>query len=122
MTANTHRAPKGLQNAGKRLWRSVVEDLELEEHELALLRAACRTADNLERLAEELETAPTTTQNARGDMVANPVYVEHRNQAQSLAKTLASLRLPTGLTDDGDLVRPQRRGAARGAYGLRSVQ
>lgn len=113
--------PADLQDAGRRLWSSVLTDLDLDEHELALLRAACRTADNLERLGQELEHASTTTENARGDQVANPVYVEHRNQAQSLAKTLASLRLPTGLTDGGELARPQRRGAARGAYGIRGV-
>ena len=32
------RAPDGLQAAGRRLWLSVVQDYELDEHELALSR------------------------------------------------------------------------------------
>lgn len=120
----TKRAPKcpsDFGTVGKRLWRSLHADLEFEEHELTLLRGACRTADRLEALAEALETAPLTVTNFKGDRVANPLLVEQRQQLQSLARTLASLRLPTGLTDDGELIRPQRRGAARQAYGIRGA-
>lgn len=115
------RAPRDLQAAGKRLWKSVLTDLDLDEHEIALLRAACRTADRLEAIGEALADAPLTVANFKGDEVANPLLVEQRQQAQSLAKTLASLRLPTGLTSSGEMVRPQRRGAARGAYGIKGV-
>lgn len=113
--------PEDLQEAGQRLWTSVLTDLDLDEHELALLRAACRTVDRMEDIAAELEHAPLTVANFKGDEVSHPLLVEQRQQAQSLAKTLASLRLPTGLTAGGELARPQRRGAARGAYGIRGV-
>lgn len=115
------KPPKDFQTAGRTLWKSVLTDLDLDEHELALLRAACRTADRLEVLGQAMADAPMTVTNSRGDEVASPIYVEHRQQTQSLAKTLASLRLPTGLTADGQLARPQRRGAARGAYGIKGV-
>ena len=59
--------------------------------------------------------------NVKGDPVANPLLVEQRQQIASLARTLASLRLPTGFTEDGELIRPQRRGAARGTYGIRGA-
>lgn len=120
----TKRAPKCPSDfgiAGKRLWRSLHAELEFEEHELALLRGACRTADRLEALAEALEGAPLEVTNVKGDPVANPLLVEQRQQIASLARTLASLRLPTGLTEDGELIRPQRRGAARGTYGIRGA-
>ncbi|WP_191563451.1 hypothetical protein [Janibacter melonis] len=117
----TPKPPADLKTAGRALWRSVLADLELDEHETALLRAACRTTDRLEDLAAAMEGAPLTVTNSRGDEVASPLLVEHRNQAQSLAKTLASLRLPSGLAADGELVRPQRRGAARAAYGIRGA-
>lgn len=115
------RSPGSLKAEGKRLWRDVVGDYDLDEHELALLRAACRTVDRLEDVAVALETSELTANNARGDLVAHPLLVEQRMQGIALARLLASLRLPTGDDADGELSRPQRRGGARGAYGLRSV-
>lgn len=120
-TTTVPRPPRDLKTEGRRLWRSVLDDLELDPHELALLRAACRTTDRLEDLAVAMEGAPLTVTNARGDEVASPLLVEHRNQTAALAKVLASLRLPSGLASDGELVRPQRRGAARAAYGIRGA-
>lgn len=113
--------PDDFQDAGLRLWASVLADLELEEHEMALLRAACRITDRMEAIAVELEHAPLTVTNAKGDEQAHPLLGEQLRQAQTLARTLASLRLPTGLSEGGELKRPQRRGASRGAYGLRAV-
>lgn len=111
--------PKGLHAAGRRLWRSVLEPFDLDEHERVLLLAACRTADLLDRLAVEADGALTVT-NRFGEVVAAPAVVEHRQQSQTLARLLASLRLPAGEQDD-EVGRPQRRGGARGAYGLRSA-
>lgn len=110
--------PKGLHAAGRRLWRSVSADFVLDEHERALLLAACRTADLLDRLAAAADGALTVT-NRFGEVVAAPAVVEHRQQSQTLARLLASLRLPAGEQDAE--VRPQRRGGARGSYGLRSA-
>jgi len=46
--------------------------------------------------------------------------VEARQQSITLARLLAALRMPSG--EQGDLLpRPQRRGAPRGAYGVRAV-
>jgi hypothetical protein len=113
------RAPRGLDAAGRRLWRSLTGHYDFEEHELAVLVVACRTVDRLEDVATALADAPLTTTNARGDLVSHPLLVEQRQQSITLTRLLASLRLPTGETEDGDLVRPQRRGGARGAYGIR---
>lgn len=92
-------------------------EYELDIHEEFLLVEACRCADRLERLAEMSATAPLVVQNSRGDEVMNPSLVEARQQAVTLTRLLASLRLPSG----EEAGRPQRRGAARGAYGVRSV-
>ena len=113
--------PDDLKHEGRALWFSILDDLDLDQHELSLLRAAARTADRLEDIAQELDGAPLTVSNFKGDEVANPLLVEQRMQAASHAKLLASLRLPTGLSEDGGLKRPQRRGSARGPYGLRAV-
>jgi hypothetical protein len=115
--SNTARAPRNLGPEGRKLWRSIVEDYELDQHELALLAVACRTVDRLEDLALALVGAPLTMTNSKGDAVSNPSLIEQRMQAVALTRLIASLRLPSGETEEGDLIRPQRRGAARGSYG-----
>lgn len=109
--------PKGLEHGGKELWRSIAKEYELDVHEQALLLQASRTVDRLDALAEALADAPLTTTNFKGDEVTNPLLVESRQQSLTLARLLASLRLPSGEEDE----RPQRRGAARGAYGIRGA-
>src|SRR3954466_1627199 len=101
--------PKGLATAGRKLWRSVVDAYDLDQHEELLLLAACRCADHLDRLAAEAATNGVTTTNARGDEIAHPAIVESRQQSITLSRLLASLRLPSGEEES----RPQRRGASR---------
>lgn len=113
--------PKGLHDGGQRLWQSVMDLYDLDMHEEILLLQACRTKDLLDRLDDELAITGTLITNTKGDNVTNPAIVESRLQSITLTRLLASLRLPSGETEGGDLVRPQRRGAARGAYGPRSV-
>jgi len=50
---STPRRPAGLLAAGGRLWDSVTDAFELEEHESALLLQAARTVDTL----ADLDTA-----------------------------------------------------------------
>ncbi len=109
------RTPKGVGPQGKKLWSEVLGAHELTESETAILTAACRCITTLERIADELESTALTSLNARGDVVASPLVVEQRQQGASLARLLASLRIP----EEPDAARPQRRGAARAAYGLR---
>lgn len=113
------RPPSGLATAGRALWRAVAGEFELDRHEELLLREACRTADRLDRLADEAAKGSVTVTNHRGDEVAHPAMVEARQQAITLSRLLASLRLPSG-EEHGDR-RPQRRGGARGSYGIRGV-
>jgi len=109
--------PRGLATAGRRLWRSVVSVYELDEHEALVLLQACRTADVLDRLAGEVTAAPSTITNRFGELVAHPLLGESRQQAITLARLLAALRLPDA---EAGASRPQRR-RVRGAYGVRSV-
>jgi hypothetical protein len=105
--------PEGLAVSGRRLWASLTTEYELDVHEQLLLTQACRTIDLLDSLAEDLRTAPRTMTNARGDLISHPSLNEHRQQSLTLARLLASLRLPQG--DEDDVARPQRRGV-RVAY------
>ncbi|MFF7577536.1 hypothetical protein ACFZBE_21540 [Streptomyces sp. NPDC008061] len=109
--------PDGLDESGVRLWESVADPFELDVHEQLLLLQACRTADLLDRLSAEAATGPLTVVNAKGDRVANPVVTESRQQSLVLARLLASLRMPSGESEE----RPQRRGGARGSYGVQRV-
>lgn len=115
--ASNPRAPAGLSTAGRSLWRSVVADFELDTHEGLLLLQACRCADRLDAIAKVLADADLTVTNAHEDEVPHPLLREARMQSVTLSRLLASLRLPSG--EEG--ARPQRRGASRGTYGVRSA-
>jgi len=117
MAAKIPRTPKGVGTVGRRLWLEVVGEHELTQAETAILTATCRTITVLERIAAELESGGLTCENSRGEVVSSPLVVEQRQQSACLTRLIASLRLP----DDSD-ARPQRRGAARASYGLRSVR
>lgn len=111
-------APKGLKAAGSRLWAAALRDYEFDVHEELLLLQACRCADRLDRLEVEATAGSVTVTNYKGDQVAHPAMVEARQQSIVLARLLAALRMPAG---DEAAGRPQRRGGARGAYGVRAV-
>ena len=118
-TARTPKTPPGLAVAGRKLWASVTDEYDLEEHELALLLQAARCADTLDRLAVEAAANPVTITNYKGDQISHPALTEGRAQAVVLSRLIASLRLPSG-EEFGD-AHPQRRGASRGSYGLRGA-
>ena len=88
--------PRGLRASGRRLWRSVVDEYDLDAHEQLLLLEACRVADRLASLAVAGQSAPLTVTNRHGDQVASPFLVEARQQQLTFARLLASLRLPSG--------------------------
>ena len=111
----TDRTPPGLKTAGRRLWASVTDVYELAEHEAALLLEACRTKDLLNELDATIRREGLIVQTEQGPKV-HPAVIESRQQKTSLNQLIASLRLPS---DDGE--RPQRRGGARRAYGIRGA-
>ncbi len=110
-------APRGARTSGRRLWRAVLEEFELAEHELALLRQAVRVADTCDDLQ-----AVVDEDGALRDGKAHPALVELRAQRIVLARLVVALRVPLGedeATRPGAGVgRSQRRGL-RGVYGLR---
>lgn len=108
-------APNGTRAAGRRLWRAVLEEFELAEHELSLLRQAVHVAD----LCESLQT----TVDAEGLIVAgrtHPALVELRQQRVLLARLVVALRVPMGEQDEDPRGRAQYRGT-RGVYGIRGA-
>lgn len=103
--------------SGRALWDSVVTDYELEEHELALLREACRTVDLLDGLAAIAAADGLVVDGGKAGPKTHPALVEARQLKIALARLLAALRLPSGEAGDHQAsARPQRRVGPRGVY------
>ena len=50
MSTDIPRAPRGLGSSGKSLWRAVLTDYALDQHETSILTQACRVADACDKL------------------------------------------------------------------------
>ena len=111
--------PTGAGKAGAALWRAVLGEYELEEHELLLLREAVRTVDTLDSLEALVQSEGAVVDSPQGSK-AHPALVEARQQRIALARLLAALRLPAGEEGAEDR-RPQRRMGVRGVYGVGGV-
>ncbi len=109
--------PRGTGKAGAALWRAVLAEYELEEHETLLLREAVRTVDALDELAARVAQDGVVVPSPQGDR-AHPALVEARQQRITLARILAALRLPAGEESEEADRRPQRRTGVRGVYGI----
>ena len=114
------RVPAGLGTAGKRLWRSILDDLEpgwvLDARELALLARACSTADAIAELEAVVAREGVTTLGSRRQAIVHPAVGEARMQRLALARLLSSLELvdPAGALAAGSPA------AARGAKAARA--
>lgn len=117
MNAQSPKPPAGAGKAGAALWRSVLDEYTLEQHELLLLREAVRVVDVLDRLASRLAADGVVVASPQGDR-AHPALTEARQQQITYARLLAALRLPAGEEQEGADRRPQRRGAPRAPYTL----
>lgn len=106
-----HKTPTGLKPGGRKLWRSVTDDYELGEHELSILLEAARTVDALEALEKIVQDEGVTNVSPQGTR-AHPALVEARQQRVTLAKLIASMRIP--LDDAEEEGRsPQKRSGVR---------
>lgn len=105
------------------MWRSVLGEFELAEHERLLLDQACRVADICGQLQALVTEDGPLVESRLGESRANPALVELRQQRQLLARLIVALRVPIG--DQEEVSRPgagrsQYRGP-RGVYGLGGV-
>lgn len=110
--------PKGLEGDGLRLWRSIVAEFDLDEHELILLEQTARTADLVALLVAEVADHGPVDEAGK----VRPATIELRQQRIVLARLLAALRVPLADHDVEDAEkhgppRLQRRGT-RGVYAL----
>lgn len=108
-----HKTPSGLKAGGRKLWRSVADEYELGEHELSILLEAARTVDALNELEGIVRKEGVTNVSPQG-VRAHPALVEARQQRVTLAKLVASLRIPLDDAEEAGRL-PQQR------VGIRSV-
>ncbi|BDB59566.1 hypothetical protein [Rhodococcus sp. RDE2] len=90
----TPKPPTGTRAAGRRLWSAVVDDYELAEHELQILREAVRTVDLIDALHKVAGAEGPLAESSQGIRV-HPALVELRQQRITLARLLAALNIPS---------------------------
>jgi hypothetical protein len=90
------RVPAGLDTAGKKLWRSVIDVFNFAEEpgKVQILTQACRVADIVAELDDAADEAPLTTKGSMGQQVISPFIAEARAQRALLAQLLGRLGLP----------------------------
>jgi hypothetical protein len=96
------------------LWRAVLGDYELDEHETTILRESLPDRGLLDDLQALLDAEGITSESSQGLRV-HPALVELRQQRIAFARLLTALRIPIGDTGVG---RTQTRGGIRGVYGI----
>lgn len=117
---DVQQLPDGVveDGSGARLWRKVLEEYDLEEHEMGLLVELCRLRDRLDALDVVIRAEGVMLNGPQGRR-AHPAVVEVRQQGIAYARLTSALRLPAGEEEDqAEGRRPQRRTGVRGVYGI----
>lgn len=114
------KPPPRTKAAGRRLWKAILADYELDEHELTLLRQAVRVADLCDDLQAIVDTDGLMIATGDGSVRTHPAAVELRQQQVLLARLIVALRVPLGEQESAGKTAPrvQRRGV-RGVYAIR---
>jgi hypothetical protein len=103
--------PEGLQPAGAAFWRAILEKFELVDHEMVILKEACRTIDLLGELQAAVDRDGPLQRWGEGSR-SHPAVPELRQHRLVLGRLLATLGIPADPDDD----RPVTRGGSRGVY------
>lgn len=116
--------PPGLGSGGSELWTGVAAGGDLDPVQLVNLLEACRQKDRLDKLDEMLRGELTLwarlihrTATEDYELVIDRGFASALAAANQMKQHLAALRLPDSWGD-----RPQKRGAARGAYVASGVE
>jgi hypothetical protein len=86
--------PAGLDERGRAFWLDVMAVYELSRSEVQILTEACRTLDNLDRLAEAIAAHGAVVEGSQGQPVINAALTEARGHRVVLHRLLAALALP----------------------------
>ena len=110
------KPPTGLGPAGRKLWNDLAGAFDLEDHELPMLAAAARQADDISALEKAIARDGVTVEGSAGQPRLNGAVSEVRQGRLALAKILGSVAWPT--EDGAALTTTQRkaRDAARARW------
>nr|WP_249338217.1 hypothetical protein [Tsukamurella paurometabola] len=89
------RTPKGLAYEGKKLWRAITDEFDLDDSpdKLRILTDACKIADVIDRLDKEAEASPLVVKGSYGQPVIHPCLSQAQSSRALLAQHLARLNL-----------------------------
>jgi uncharacterized protein with von Willebrand factor type A (vWA) domain len=120
MTSNRRKSPEGLEKAGKRVWRAILTEFDLDERELLVLEQAARQADAVAALEAEIVDSGLLSRGSRGQTRLSPSVTELRQSRLALSKLLGELALP----DQDEQSAPSRRGrkAADARWGRNGLE
>lgn len=88
------QCPKGLEYHGKKLWKSITDEFEIEydPHKQRILLDACKLADQIDVMEKAAAKAPMTVPGSRpGTVVIHPLISELRFTRALLTQTLCRL-------------------------------
>ncbi len=111
MTAR--RPPKGLDAAGRDLWRKVQTAFELDPHEVPGLLLACRQLDDVARLEALLDQDGLVTVGSTGQPRLSQIVAELRQSRLAASRLLEAVALP--VEDAGTVATPAAKRAQRAA-------
>ncbi len=114
------RRPRNLGDQGSALWEAIAGVYELRPDERRILADACREADIIERLEDELAVSELMVTGSMGQMVASPLVSEVRQHRATLKTLLAALKIPdspAGEARKKTVVSEKARAAVRARWG-----
>lgn len=95
------RSPKGLGSSGKRFWRAVTSNFDIEDHHRELLSEACRCLDRLDQVREVLESDGPTVVTRSGDLRSHPLLTIERDTRRVFGYLVRTLGLNDAAIDGG---------------------
>ena len=97
--------PKHLDKEGRRLWRTITTDFDLEPRSLVVLQVACEAIDRLTQARQAL-TSSLTVEDHHGRVSPKPEVQIEKDCAIRLLRALRELGLDTAIAEE--FARPAR--------------
>ena len=107
------KPPASLGKTGRKAWRELTTNYDLEPHERRLVEEACGMLDRAAQLDEQVVADGVTVSGSKGQPVLHPAIPEARQHRQAYSRMISQLSFP----DDGGRIQSSwasrsRRGAA----------
>ena len=106
MTEKRPRPPAGLEKAGKRVWREILDEFDLDSRERIVLEQACRQLDSVADLEALIDESGLVSRGSRGQLRLSASVTELRQARLAVSRLLSELALP----DVEDTTAASRRG------------